>query len=779
MDNKRKEQLCLGLLSSERESDIEVLLKKEGLWEDSSAWETYGGMENNFAIIGNQKESPADALVEKLVNSVDAVLTREALVRNMDPESEKAPKTIGNALEMFFQIKNGNLANVEARKRTKLAANIGLVATGRKGTPNFTIFDLGEGQSPDNFSKTFLSLAKSNKLKIPFVQGKFNQGGTAVLRFCGRRKLQLLVSKRHPELEDDGDWGFTIVRREAPGNGRKHSMYTYLAPNGKILSFKKNQIEIPTDFPGTQEIEPLKWGTIIKLYEYELAPALKTNILFDLFNKISLLLPRIGLPIRFYERRDYKGHTLESTMSGLGVRLQDDKRKNLEEGFPSIEDFTGGGERFQASIFAFKDGQSEKYRDKEGIIFTVNGQTHGFIPDTFFSRPKSVQMGYLRNSLLLLVNCDHVNELAIENLFMNSRDRLSRGELRNSIERELERIVRTHKGLKELREKRRREALDSKLADSRPLQDVLSEILKHSPGLEALFLHGAAIKNPFKSRLAKQTNKFKGKKFPTYFSLSKGQEKKQCHINQRFRVQFETDANNNYLGRDRYPGTYSLKLNGEDANEENYVLNLWQGIGTLNVNLPPGTKEGDTIACELMVSDDTQLKPFISKFAREVLGPANKSKGGEGRRRQAGKDGKGTRKLPDSLAMPHVVEVREREWSKHGFDKFSSLKVIQAAEKTYDFFINMDNVYLRTEQKRISDPEKAKLSGARFKYGNVLIGLTLLRDRKEFGGATSGNGINEIAPEDLVTEVSKSLAPALLPMIDVLGDLNFDQVDDS
>ena len=45
---------------------------------------------------------------------------------------------------------------------------------------------------------TFLSLDKSNKLRIPFVQGKFNMGGTGVFEFCGPNGLQLIVTRRNP-----------------------------------------------------------------------------------------------------------------------------------------------------------------------------------------------------------------------------------------------------------------------------------------------------------------------------------------------------------------------------------------------------------------------------------------------------------------------------------------------------------------------------------------------------------------------------------------------------
>ena len=36
---------------------------------------------------------------------------------------------------------------------------------------------------------------------------------------------------------------------------------------------------------------------------------------------------------------------------------------------------------------------------------------------------------------------------------------------------------------------------------------------------------------------------------------------------------------------------------------------------------------------------------------------------------------------------------------KYGFDKESALKVKDSGEEGYDFFVNMDNVYLLTEIK--------------------------------------------------------------------------------
>src|SRR5262249_31930009 len=155
-------------------------------------------------------------------------------------------------------------------------------ASPRKGNPCITIADKGEGQTPNRMPDTLLSLGKSNKLRISFVQGKFNMGGTGALEFCGERNLQLVISRRHPSLPSAsgdgsaGSWGVTVVRRDDPKHGRKNSTYVYLAPigasakkpgKGSVLRFNAKSLRL---FPDGREpyVREAEWGTAIKLYEY-------------------------------------------------------------------------------------------------------------------------------------------------------------------------------------------------------------------------------------------------------------------------------------------------------------------------------------------------------------------------------------------------------------------------------------------------------------------------------------------------------------------------------
>ena len=103
-----------------------------------------------------------------------------------------------------------------------------------------------------------------------------------------------------------------------------------------------------------------------------------------------------------------------------------------------------------ASIYAFKKGKTETYRKNEGIIFTLNGQTHGHLTPDFFRR-KSVGLSYLTDSILVMVDCSKFAGRAREDLFMNSRDRLSGGELRQELEEALEEMLKHHQGLRESR----------------------------------------------------------------------------------------------------------------------------------------------------------------------------------------------------------------------------------------------------------------------------------------------------------------------------------------
>ena len=438
-------------MKADREETVIEILRAAGYWDKPGVWRYYGDYENNYNTIGNQMSRPDAALVEKCVNAVDARLMNECLVRGIDPESEHAPQTIREAVARFFDeqtnqdsTRAGRIAVWSAAKRTEVAKGITLAATGarpQQGKPCFTISDCGEGQTPEMMPETLLSLKESNKLRISFVQGKFNMGGTGVLDFCGKQGLQFVLSRRNPAIlngqvkhESDSQWGFTLVRRENPEEkGRRSSCYTYLAPLdaetkpnvGGVLRFPSDSMPIFPDRRYAYD-RSSEWGTLIKLYEYSAAGYSNTHILRKdaLLSRIDLLLLDPALPIRLHEcRQGFKGHegSFDTTQTGLATRLEDDKGSNLEDGFPTSCPIRVEGEPMKATIYAFIKGKADTYRGNEGIIFTVNGQTHGHLTKDFFNRKKAGQLNYISDSILVTIDCSNIAGRVREDLFMNSR----------------------------------------------------------------------------------------------------------------------------------------------------------------------------------------------------------------------------------------------------------------------------------------------------------------------------------------------------------------------
>ncbi|WP_019540495.1 hypothetical protein [Proteiniphilum acetatigenes] len=774
--------LCLSLVQCESEPEIIDILKTEKYWDNPENWHYFGGDENNFSIIGNQQSKPEAAIVEKIINSVDAVLMGECYKRGIKPDGENAPKSIKDALIHFFKIDEGKLTNIPAKERSKLAENICLVVTGEKTNPTYTIIDKGEGQTPAKLHDTILSLRKSNKLRIPFVQGKFNMGGTGVFRFCGETNIQLIVSRRNPEIAiNEGDptkdfWGFTVIRREDPIQGARSSNYKYLAPSKMILFFPGEELPLlPSEYPNAYG-NSLESGTFIKFFEYKIGAGLRTNILFDLYNKLSLLMPHIALPVKLYERRKgYSGHSFETILSGLSVRIDEDKIENIEENFPTSGTMTISGQKMRYSIYVFKRGKHQKYTKDEGIIFTINGQTHGYLSKSFFNR-KAVGLGYLAESILVILDCSEIDGRAREDLFMNSRDRLSSCPLKTDIEISLEELLKNHQGLRGLKEKRKREEIENKLQESQPLVDVLQDVLRKSPTLSRLFLHGKGLSNPFNTISTGKEEEFIGKEFPTYFTLIKKfphDKPKLAHYNSKFRVDFKTDVSNNYFDRSKDPGTFKVFINGKESKDAS--INLWNGFAHLNV-LIEDYKIGDLLNIHSEISDVSRYKPIDEDFFVLVAEPVTKSPPGNGNRKPPSSDKPGKDSTSsDGFALPNIIEVTKdgrsgHNWDEQSFDDNSALRVKGSVEDGYDYFVNIDNIHLLTELKAAKGTEIQAIE-AKYKFGLVLIGIALLQE---------DNNKNQNEEEEDIFEriykTSKAISPILIPMIDSLGAIEIHDI---
>ena len=126
------EQLFYNLLKAEDETKVDTILSDQGYLGDDSMWLPLGGIENNFSTVGNQQADPTGALVDKLINGIDAVLMSECFSTGVSPESAEAPQSMKEAVERFFGVRDGRLDGIDARERTSLAekSELRLVAVG-------------------------------------------------------------------------------------------------------------------------------------------------------------------------------------------------------------------------------------------------------------------------------------------------------------------------------------------------------------------------------------------------------------------------------------------------------------------------------------------------------------------------------------------------------------------------------------------------------------------------------------------------------------------------
>jgi hypothetical protein len=795
------------------------LLTKAGFWDQPALWRHYGDLENNWGQGGNQQSLAEAALVEKIVNSVDARLINECLERGIDPKGPDAPQTIREAVSRFFEggtgkkmATGGFVEEWSDEKIREIAQGITLTGTGTRPVMNLTIADCGEGQTPRKIPLTIMSLSKSNKMYIQFVQGQFNQGGTGALRFCGKHNMQLVISRRNPKLlgpdpdDDDKNWGFTVVRRERPEGGRKNSILSYLAPvgigdahpdrKGDILSFAATTMKIYPDKDSPYGREAT-YGTAIKLYDYKYLGE-RSNIIRgrSILSRLDLLLPEIALPIRLYEfRKNQAGKYLdpgsrETSLSGLRRRLNN--TTNVENDFPIRIPFSPAGEQLYATVYAFKpagtarDDEDEeeedpkkkklggltRYRKREGVLFIRNGQTQGTLPKDFFRRD-AMKLKTLADDLLVFVECDKMSDEVREDLFMPSRDRLTENDFKVEMVDVLEQALRNDDTLRLLRNQRQKEMMTDKLKDDKPLADVLQNLIKASPNLTALLQLGQRITAPFNANPtgSQEEKPFKGEVYPTFFKV-KGttygeSHKRDCPVNYRMRLQFETDARDDYFSRRIEGGKFLMTWIDKTGKEQKVSVvgpNLRSGSATVMVTLPDGVQVGDRLAMTATTEDTRGT--FKNKIDVNVRPWAEHHKGGGTKKKdkkpneQQGND----RERPRRLATPKMDPVYRDRWEKVKFDEFTAMRMDveydDANNEVSVFRINMDNTPLLNEikQRRLDD-ESAR---NQFMYGNVLIGLSLLLQDKERGEQPPD--AVQVKVEERIDSTCRALAPFMLSL---------------
>ena len=609
MDESSAKKLLMQLVTARSENEVGKIIDSAPLLSNEENWKPYGGYESNFNTINNQAKNSVAALAEKPINSIDALLLKECKLRGIDPESKQAPRSMKEAVEVFYGIKAADFSDQADKERRKIAENIWIIAEGDKKRPHIIIADAGEGQHPDDFENTFLSLHRGNKNKIPFVQGKYNMGGSGVLPNCGEYNYQLILSRRTPALLGKGQkdrWGFTLVRLHvATSSEYKNSWYEYfIGEDGGIASFAGGPLSILPDN------DPMESGSYIKLYNYYLPNP--SQITLDLWRDLNRVLHYPVLPLTLHETRKFRRQG-PIVLFGNRLRILKDENSNIEENcpplIPIIAELGKFGKR-TIEVTVFKEGtvKDEFSSPGESVFFTINGQTHASIGRSFL-RTKA-NLHYLADYMLVHIDCTDVNTSIREKIFMPSRDRMRDTEISKEIELILAEELGRHEGLRELNQLRREQQITKNPKETKFLEGVVSKLVKKNRTILNYLGLGGNIKDR-PEVFQQEIREFKGEVSPTYLKLL-GTNRKQMTINSYVRVTFETDAANDYFSRETDKGSLIVYPDVMKS------CHLWNGRMTVKL-IPSKTARAGQIRKVIALLTRPYDEPLTVEFEVEYM----------------------------------------------------------------------------------------------------------------------------------------------------------------
>lgn len=790
-------QLFKELYFAQTEDDVDKVINNHPDIFKQENWYPLGDNENNFGVIENQQSNPIAALIEKITNSIDAVLMKKCLEAGIDPKSEQAPKSMEEAKATFFE-NHGHWDLPGYRRRQ--AESIQIIADGPRFNTSLIIYDDGEGQHPEDFENTFLSLLYGNKNEIHFVQGKYNMGGSGAIVFCGKRRYQLIGSKRY---DNAGKFGFTLIRQHPLSKEeekvKKNTWYEYLKVGEDIPAFDVVQQNL-----GLCN-KKFTTGTIIKLYSYDLPAGSRSVISRDLNQSINEYLFEPVLPIITVDKKERypDDRNLERDLYGLKRRLEQEDNKYVDKKLS--EDFNNalfGKMKVTYYVFGTKiDDRSVKetketirrefFKNNMSVLFSVNGQVHGHYTSEFITR--SLKLNLLKQHLLIHVDCTNMDYDFRKELFMASRDRLKDGEETRKLRKFLaERLGDKNGYLAEIQKQRKdsiavgsedaKELLKS-LTQSLPMDSDLMKLLSQTLKLDQQTNgNSPKKKRPKAKKKRNDTQSFNPQRFPSFFKRRvQGSVEKAVAIpiDGEKTIYFDTDVEDHYFDRIEEPGELKIALLDFKTNETqggnapgqvdriDDVLDIQTSSpqeGTIKLHLSPkeAARIGDAARIKASLGNPSgELEPeiFLVKIS-EPKAPKPPSKEKE------------KVEIPNiGLPEPRLAYQEKRKggttWEEvekatgKTMDYSTVMYPMVNGEKLEAIYINMDSTILKNFKSKTRNPNEEQLGLADQKYiapvyFHTLFLYTITKNLKYKFTQEADTGDSDVELDDYLKDLFES-----------------------
>ena len=723
------EALCLSLLNCNSEKEVELLISNTPAMRDG-IWKPLDQRETNFNVTSNQASDGGKALTELMTNMVDAVLLRYAHEKNIDPKGDSAPRTMYSAVETLISIKHlrgGRLVDADDESALRSFARDHLIigVTGgiktNEGLPCFTFVDNGEGQHPDNFENTFLSLSAGNKKDIPFVQGKYNMGSSGVLGYCGRLWYKLIVSRRH---DRSGEWGWTLVRRR-PDDGMP--VAEYFAHDNTIPKFHSERISPFNNNEGqSYKLGAFASGTIIKLYDYQLGKGFSsfkapTEALNE--NLVESILPFRILDFRNIARKqealikeEKKGPERALGiyprpfygMEYLLLRSHTEGISDMDDSIPAGTKKFDVGETHDAELGLIKihavvlkptlPDWLKPRRTNNRVFHSVNGQVQFKQSRGFLSA--SCRLPALKDRVIVFVDASELTFKAHNDVWKGDRENIRQTIIGQRYLSIVAQLIQNSEALRDLQESIAHEELQ-RTADTN--RDELFQKLVNKDRTFANFLNNInpRIKVPVKNSGTTGTNgpeEYAGQHSPTYVRFDRPKQGIiELPIGKSRPIVAHTNAVNEYFIRSENRGTYYL----DETTKKCFRTTRQLNNGKLILYVTP-MKEcisiGDTFEMRLFLHDDSMPEPVSDSITVEMI---------EGIRQPKTKKPKKTNGTTKEVVFKHSLPKytlltkdgrhfrnQKTEIWQDDFNEYDGGLVYRLGDKDKTIYkINLDNIY--------------------------------------------------------------------------------------
>lgn len=665
--------LCFAFLRAESEAAVTQIIENDLSAVEGVAWREIDQRDTNSNTISNQASTGSKALTELCTNMVDAVLMKRAYEQGIrDLQGPDAPQSVTEAVRTligFTGDRTGVLAEMDDDDslREFAAENLVIGVTGgsRKGDAIcFTFADNGEGQHPHDFERTFLSLSTRNKSDIPFVQGKWNMGGSGVLGYCGLHWYKLIVSRRYDRT---GPWGWTLIRQRPMA---ELPVAEYLVIDDAIPSFERDQV-FPATLRSGEVDEDLSRtsGTIIKLYSYTLEARASTS--FDgIREAINAGLVSTVLPFRLYNYRATPSPTRtgrramgvdERPLNGMEFQL---RRGSSGRGDDDTQSAQGhrAHERHHVNAVSHPElgeiaitaivlprERPPWLRTNLGRIFhAVNGQVQHTQTRGYLSR-----CGFpgLMDRVVLIVDATKLTTAAHNLVWKSDREHVRETSIGQIYLETVRENIANAEFLKVLQQEFAAEQIDAETSSAQ--KSLFESLIDNDPNIAQLLPRGTLVRRRGRRKRNDGQPEWEGKRSPTFLRLPSRQLRADgidLAAGVKRRVQLETDVENGWLSRDENPGR--IVIDGDGANHIEYSASIHDGRVALGLTLAESRfQPGEHIEAVVSMRDEEMPLPVECAISLNVVAARQPKPPGTRTRKRSSADDQGEQ-AEEALDIP-------------------------------------------------------------------------------------------------------------------------------